>query len=107
MTSPRKLGIPVEKIMQRVHELHEFNPMLGHRGCRLGIKYPEITEMQARAVFEAAADANKEGFKVKPEIMIPLVGFKKELDLQVEIVHEVAAKVRPRRRSRSNYRSAP
>ena len=65
--------------------------MLGFRGCRLGIKYPEITAMQARAVFEAAADATKQGFKAKPEIMIPLVGFKKELDLQVAIVHEVAA----------------
>jgi pyruvate,orthophosphate dikinase len=79
----KKLDIPVEKIMARVHELHEFNPMLGFRGCRLGIKYPEITAMQARAVFEAAVEANKKGFKAKPEIMIPLVGFKKELDLQV------------------------
>ena len=72
-----------------MHELHEFNPMLGFRGCRLGIKYPEISEMQARAIFEAAAAVLKEGIKVKPEIMIPLVGFKKELDLQVEIVHRV------------------
>ncbi|HUS37019.1 MAG TPA: pyruvate, phosphate dikinase, partial [Verrucomicrobiae bacterium] len=79
----KKLGIPVERISGRVHELHEFNPMLGFRGCRLGIKYPEITRMQARAVFEAAADAVKKGIKAKPEIMIPLVGFKKELDLQV------------------------
>jgi pyruvate, orthophosphate dikinase len=76
-----------------VHELHEFNPMLGFRGCRLGIKYPEITAMQARAVFEAAAHAKKQGFKAHPEIMIPLVGFKKELDLQVALVHEVAAAV--------------
>ena len=67
--------------------------MLGLRGCRLGIGYPEITEMQARAVFEAAADVQKEGIKVKPEVMIPLVGFKKELDLQVEIVHAVAKEV--------------
>ena len=66
--------------------------MLGFRGCRLGIVYPEITEMQARAIFEAAADVQKEGIKVKPEVMIPLVGFKKELDLQVEIVHRVAAR---------------
>ena len=73
--------------------------MLGHRGCRLGIAYPEITEMQARAVFEAAAECEEEGIKVKPEIMIPLVGFKKELDLQVEIVHDVAeASAWPRRR---------
>ncbi|MEJ7703295.1 MAG: putative PEP-binding protein [Geodermatophilaceae bacterium] len=67
--------------------------MLGHRGCRLGIAYPEITEMQARAVFEAAADVAKKKIKVKPEIMIPLVGFKKELDLQAEIVHRVAKEV--------------
>ncbi|MCY2991922.1 MAG: pyruvate, phosphate dikinase [Planctomycetota bacterium] len=88
-----KLGIPVEKVTKRVHELHEFNPMLGFRGCRLGIGYPEISEMQARAVFQAAAKVQKEGTKVKPEIMIPLVGFKKELDLQVAIVHRVAKEV--------------
>jgi len=82
-----------EKVRERVHELHEFNPMLGFRGCRLGIKFPEISEMQARAVFQAAAAVLKEGIKVKPEIMIPLVGFKKELDLQVEIVHRVAKEV--------------
>src|SRR5581483_8857453 len=89
----KKMGIPVEKIASRVHQLHEFNPMLGFRGCRLGIGYPEISEMQSRAVFEAAALVQKEGIKVKPEVMIPLVGFKKELDLQVEIVHRVAAEV--------------
>ena len=98
-----KLGIPVEKIMKRVHELHEFNPMLGFRGCRLGIRYPEITAMQARAVFEAAADANKAGFKAKPEIMIPLVGFKKELDLQVELVHEVAKAVQAEKKTKIAY----
>ena len=75
MDLARKLGIPVEKIMNRVHALHEFNPMLGFRGCRLGIKFPEITRMQTRAVLEAAAEANKLGYKAKPEIMIPLVGF--------------------------------
>ncbi len=88
-----KLGISAEKIAKRVHELHEFNPMLGHRGCRLGITYPEISEMQARAVFEAAAEVQKEGIKCKPEIMIPLVGFKKELDLQIELVYRVAKEV--------------
>ncbi len=103
MDLARKLNIPVEKIIARVHELHEFNPMLGFRGCRLGIKYPEITRMQARAVFEAAADANKEGFKAKPEIMIPLVGFKKELDLQVAIVHEVAKAVQAEKKTKINY----
>ncbi len=89
----QKMGISVDKIAQRVKELHEFNPMLGFRGCRLGLVYPEISEMQARAVFEAAADVQKSGIKVKPEIMIPLVGFKKELDLQVEVVHRVAQEV--------------
>jgi pyruvate,orthophosphate dikinase len=88
-----KLGISSDMVAKRVHELHEFNPMLGFRGCRLGIKYPEITEMQARAIFQAAAAVLKEGIKVKPEVMIPLVGFKKELDLQVEIVHRVAQEV--------------
>jgi pyruvate,orthophosphate dikinase len=99
----RKLNVPVEKIMHRVHELHEFNPMLGFRGCRLGIKFPEITRMQARAVLEAAADATKQGYKAKPEIMIPLVGFKKELDLQVAIVHEVAALVQKEKKVKIAY----
>ena len=103
MDLARKLNIPVEKIMHRVHELHEFNPMLGFRGCRLGIKYPEITRMQARAVLEAAADATKQGFKAKPEIMIPLVGFKRELDLQTAIVHEVAAQVQKEKKVKINY----
>ncbi|MFM1851868.1 MAG: hypothetical protein RIS54_1552 [Verrucomicrobiota bacterium] len=98
-----KLGVPVEKIMSRVHELHEFNPMLGFRGCRLGVKYPEITRMQVRAILEAAADANKKGLKAKPEIMIPLVGFKKELDLQVAIVHEVAAEVQKEKKVKVAY----
>ena len=87
----KKIGVPVEDIARRVSELHEFNPMLGHRGCRLGITFPEISEMQARAVFEAAAEVQKKGKKVRPEIMIPLVGFPRELKLQLEIVHRVAA----------------
>jgi pyruvate, orthophosphate dikinase len=99
----KKLGIPVEKIHNRVHELHEFNPMLGFRGCRLGIKYPEITAMQARAVFEAAADVIKQGGKAKPEIMIPLVGFKKELDLQIAVVHEAAAAVQAEKKVKLTY----
>jgi len=103
MDLARKLNIPVEKIINRVHELHEFNPMLGFRGCRLGIKFPEITRMQARAVFEAAADAQKQGFKPKPEVMIPLVGFKRELDLQVAIVHEVAAQVMKEKKTKFTY----
>jgi len=103
MDLARKLDIPVERIINRVHELHEFNPMLGFRGCRLGIKFPEITRMQARAVFEAAADAQKQGFKPKPEVMIPLVGFKRELDLQVAIVHEVAAQVMKEKKVKFTY----
>jgi pyruvate, orthophosphate dikinase len=89
----KKLGVKPEIIAARVEQLHEFNPMLGHRGCRLGVAYPEITEMQARAIFEAAADVAKKKIKVKPEVMIPLVGFKKEFDLQAEIVHNVAKQV--------------
>ena len=99
----KKLGEPVEKIKQRVKELHEFNPMLGFRGCRLGIVHPEISEMQSRAVFEAAAEVQKAGIKVKPEVMIPLVGFKKELDLQVEIVHRVAAEVMAEKKVKIDY----
>jgi len=99
----KKLGVSVEKIAKRVEQLHEFNPMLGHRGCRLGIAYPEITEKQARAVFEAAADVLKQKIKVKPEIMIPLVGFKKELDLQVEIVHRVAKEVMAEKKVKFPY----
>jgi pyruvate,orthophosphate dikinase len=93
----------VDRIARRVKELHEFNPMLGLRGCRLGLIYPEISEMQARAVFEAAAEVQKAGVKVKPEIMIPLVGFKKELDLQVELVHRVAKEVMAEKKVKLNY----
>jgi len=99
----KKIGVSVERIEARVHQLHEFNPMLGFRGCRLGIGYPEISEMQSRAVFEAAALVQKEGIKVKPEVMIPLVGFKKELDLQVEIVHRVAKEVMAEKKVKLNY----
>ena len=103
MDLARKLNIPVEKIINRVHELHEFNPMLGFRGCRLGIKYPEITRMQSRAAFEAVAQCVKEKIKCKPEIMIPLVGFKRELDLQVAIVHEVAKQVQAEKKVKFTY----
>jgi pyruvate,orthophosphate dikinase len=99
----KKMGISEDKISKRVHDLHEFNPMLGFRGCRLGIGYPEISEMQARAVFEAAAQVQKEGIKCKPEIMIPLVGFKKELDLQIELVHKVAKEVMAEKKTRLTY----
>ncbi|MDR0535335.1 MAG: pyruvate, phosphate dikinase [Puniceicoccales bacterium] len=100
----RKLGIPVETIMNRVAALHEFNPMLGHRGCRLGIAYPEITEMQARAIFEAAIQTQKKGLKARPEIMVPLVGFKRELDLQVEIIHRVASEVSKEHKTKLDYK---
>jgi pyruvate,orthophosphate dikinase len=93
-------GIPVGELkkklpvlLKRVEDLHEFNPMLGFRGCRLGIVHPEITEMQARAIFEAAVQVAKKGIKVIPEVMIPLVGFKKELELQKDIVERVAKEV--------------
>jgi len=76
-----------------VQELHEFNPMLGHRGCRLGIVYPEITRMQARAIFEAAADVKAAGIDVLPEVMIPLAGFATEFRDQEKIVRETAEKV--------------
>ena len=99
----RKMGVSAERIAFRVEQLHEFNPMLGHRGCRLGIAYPEITEMQARAVFEAAAAVAKKKIKVKPEIMIPLVGFKKEFDLQAEIVHRVATEVMTEKKVKFDY----
>jgi len=89
----KEMGVEPAYVKAKVEELHEANPMLGHRGCRLGIVYPEITEMQARAIFEAAVAAAKEGVKVMPEIMIPLVGFKKELEAQAVIVRAVAEQV--------------
>jgi pyruvate,orthophosphate dikinase len=85
-----KLGVPVEKVRDRVEALHEFNPMLGFRGCRLGMQYPEITEMQARAIFQAAIQVKREGRSVLPEIMIPLVGDVNELERQRAIVDRVA-----------------
>ena len=81
------------ELLQRVEELHEFNPMLGHRGCRLGITYPEITEMQSRAIFEAAVQVAKKGIKVLPEVMIPLIGSVEELEHQKKIVDRVAEEV--------------
>jgi pyruvate, orthophosphate dikinase len=83
----------LKSVLRRVEELHEFNPMLGHRGCRLGITYPEITEMQARAIFEAAVAVAKEGAKVHPEVMIPLTATRKEMANQAAIVRRVADEV--------------
>ncbi|MCI0642437.1 MAG: pyruvate, phosphate dikinase [Gemmataceae bacterium] len=88
-----EMGVSRQVIAERVKALHEFNPMLGFRGCRLGIVYPEITEMQARAIFEAACNVQKEGMKVEPEIMIPLVAFLPELKAQAKIVRDTAEKV--------------
>ncbi len=103
MDLARKLGVKVETIMQRVHDLHEFNPMLGHRGCRLAISYPEIAEMQAQAIFEAAAQLAKKGKAVKPEVMVPLVGYARELELQVAIIHRVAAEVMEKKGVKFEY----
>lgn len=89
----QEMGITFEKLKAKVESLHEFNPMLGHRGCRLAVTYPEIAEMQTRAVIEAAIIVNKEGLKVTPEIMIPLVGEVKELQYVKKVVVETAQKV--------------
>ena len=100
-----KLGTPLDFVIERIKSLHEENPMLGCRGCRLGIIYPEITEMQSRAIFEAAAQIlkGKKKIKVKPEIMIPLVGFREELADQLAIVHRVAKEVMKKHKVRINY----
>jgi pyruvate, orthophosphate dikinase len=89
----KNLKTVLPELLKRVEELHEFNPMLGHRGCRLGITYPEITEMQARAIFEAVVQVTKKGKRVIPEVMIPLIGSVKELEHQKAIVKRVADEV--------------
>jgi pyruvate,orthophosphate dikinase len=94
----------VDKIKMRIEELAEANPMLGHRGCRLGISFPEITEMQARAIFEAAVDAAEQGIGVEPEVMIPLVGEKRELDDQTKVVRRVAEEVFLSRKRKVKYK---
>jgi pyruvate,orthophosphate dikinase len=93
----------LKALLRRVEELHEFNPMLGHRGCRLGITYPEITEMQARAIFEAAVAVAKEGIKVFPEVMIPLTATLKEMANQAAIVRRVAEEVFKEKETTVNY----
>jgi pyruvate,orthophosphate dikinase len=98
-----QMGIPYEKVRERVESLHEFNPMLGFRGCRLGIIYPEITEMQTRAIFEAAAETKKKGIDVEPEVMIPLVGHVKELADQEGLVRETAESVMKEQGVRFKY----
>ncbi|MDO9040639.1 MAG: putative PEP-binding protein, partial [Bacteroidota bacterium] len=89
----KEMGISVEQVKHKVESLHEFNPMLGHRGCRLGITYPEITAMQARAIIEAAMNLKAKGVDARPEIMVPLVGTVAELKNQTEIIRRVAEKV--------------
>ena len=88
-----EMGITVDEVKALVEDLHEFNPMLGHRGCRLGNTYPEITEMQARAIIEAAVNLKQKGVDARPEIMVPLIGTVKELKMQSDIIHETAKKV--------------
>ncbi|HDZ11525.1 MAG TPA: pyruvate, phosphate dikinase, partial [Bacteroidetes bacterium] len=88
-----RIGIPVDELKLKGRQLKEVNPMLGHRGCRLGVVHPEITEMQSRAIFTAAANLIKQGVKVIPEVMVPLVGLKAELDDQEQIIRRVAEEV--------------
>ena len=99
----KELGVSEAKLKARVESLHELNPMLGHRGCRLGIAYPEITEMQARAIFEAAADLTKEGVKVYPEVMVPLIGIYTEFDNQKAIIDRVAKEVMKEKNAKFKY----
>ncbi len=98
-----EMGVSVEKIKQKVEDLDEFNPMLGHRGCRLGNTYPEITEMQARAIIEAALNLKKKGIRTQPEIMIPLTGTDKEYNMQEEIVTRTAEQVFQERGDKMEY----
>lgn len=100
----KELGITLEAVQARVHQLHEANPMLGLRGCRLGLTYPEITEMQAQAIFEAAVEASKElGKQVEPEVMVPLIDTKKELDMVKAIIDKKAAEVMEKAGVKFNY----
>jgi pyruvate,orthophosphate dikinase len=101
--APKAAIAKKEKLLHRVEDLHEFNPMLGHRGCRLGIVYPEITRMQARAIIEAACDLAKKGRKVVPEIMVPLVGMKKELQNQKDLIKKTAEEVMQKKGVKVDY----
>jgi len=98
-----QVGMTVKELEQLIHELHELNPMLGHRGCRLGISIPELTEMQSRAIFEAVAELRKKKVKVLPEVMIPLVGHVNELKDQAAIVHRVAGEVMKAYKTKFDY----
>jgi pyruvate,orthophosphate dikinase len=99
----REMGVPIEKIRAKVQALHEFNPMLGHRGCRLGITYPEITEMQTRAIIEAAVELSEEGLSVLPEIMVPLIGTVEEFRNQKALIRNTAEAVFEEKGARVEY----
>ena len=99
----KEMNKTFEEVKAKVESLHEFNPMLGHRGCRLGITYPEITEMQAQAIFEAACELKAKGIDVKPEVMVPLVGTVKEYELQRDIIVSVAEKVMAQKKVKVDY----
>lgn len=99
-----EMGLTLEEVKAKVDALEEFNPMLGHRGCRLGITYPEITEMQTRAIIEAALNCQARGIKVLPEIMVPLVGTLKELQNQADVINSTAAKVFEERGESIHYK---
>ncbi len=98
-----EIGISVEEVKAKVESLSEFNPMLGHRGCRLGITYPEITEMQVRAIIEAALNVKVKGIVAKPEIMVPLIGTKEEFNLQDKIIRATAEKVFKERNDKIDF----
>jgi pyruvate,orthophosphate dikinase len=97
------LGVPLKRLQERVAELHEFNPMLGFRGCRLAIRYPEITEMQARAILEAALNMKAKGVDVKAEIMIPLVGTVREFNAQARVIRRAAEAVAAERGQKVDF----
>ncbi|HPG00026.1 MAG TPA: pyruvate, phosphate dikinase [Kiritimatiellia bacterium] len=99
----QRLGVTVEQVQNRVKQLHELNPMLGHRGCRLSITFPELCKMQAQAIIEAACNVEKKGVKVLPEIMIPLVGTKAEVDFCEKIIRETADSIIKARKSKVKY----
>jgi len=99
----KEIGVPLAKIKERVAALHEFNPMLGHRGCRLSITFPILCEMQTQAIIEAAVKVSKKGIKVLPEIMIPLIGTKAELDYLEKIVRRVADGIIKKEKSKVKY----
>ena len=99
----KRLGVPIARVKARVSALREFNPMLGHRGCRLSITYPELCEMQAQAIIEAACNVTKKGIECLPEIMVPLIGTKAELDYLEKIIREVADPIIAKKRSKLKY----